>query len=118
MAIQPDLVGTIDLTGGSTAFTWAGTSLKGTNNIQAGETIWLTDTGGSVIVATVDSATTGTLTDPCPAALAGTAQGARIRYQADLSRVSAQTRQLIERISDGDEIAANINLMSLPVVGS
>ncbi len=117
MAIQPDLVGTITLTSGSTAFTWAGTSLVGAN-IQAGDQILLPGKIGVLTIATVASTTTGALTDECPAEAAGAGQAARIRYQSDLSRVSAQTRQLIERISDGDEIAANINLMSLPVVGS
>jgi hypothetical protein len=117
MATQPDLVGTITLTSGSTAFTWAGTSLVAAD-IRAGDQILLPGKAMVLTIATVATTTTGTLTDNCPADAAGSTQAARVRYQSDLSRTAAQTRELIQRISDGDEIAATINLMSLPEVGA
>lgn len=101
MAIQPDLVGTITLTSGSANFTWSGTSLV-TANIQAGDEIRLPGKAMVLTIATVASATTGTLTDNCPAAAAGSGQVARIRYQSDLSRVAAQTRQLIDLLGGGN----------------
>lgn len=101
MAIQPDLVGTITLTSGSANFTWSGTSLVSAN-IQAGDEIRLPGKAMVLTIATVASATTGTLTDNCPAAAAGSGQVARIRYQSDLSRVAAQTRQLIDLLGGGN----------------
>ncbi len=100
MAIQPDLVGTITLTSGSANFTWSGTSLVSAN-IQPGDQILLPAKAMVLTIATVASATTGTLTDNCPAAAAGSGQTARIRYQSDLSRVAAQTRQLIDMLGGG-----------------
>src|SRR5690606_24256828 len=105
--------GTIDLTDGSADFTWTGTSLVAAD-VRAGDQILLPGKAMVLTIATVATSTTGTLTDNCPAGAAGSTQVARIRYQSDLSRTAAQTRQLIELISDGDEIAATINLMSLP----
>lgn len=101
MSIQPDLVGTVTLTSGSTAFTWAGTSLVSAG-IQAGDEIKLPDKAMVLTIATVTSATEGTLTDNCPAAAEGSGQAARVRYQSDLSRVAAQTRQLIELLGTGN----------------
>lgn len=98
MAIQPDLVGTITLTSGSTAFTWTGTSLVSAA-IRPGDEIRLPGKAMVLTIATIASATTGTLTDNCPTAAAGSGQVARVRYQSDLSRVAAQTRQLIELLS-------------------
>lgn len=101
MAIQPDLVGTITLTSASTAFTWAGTSLVSAS-IQAGDEIRLPGKMGVLTIASITSATTGTLTDNCPASAAGAGQVARIRYQSDVSRVAAQMRQLIELLGSGN----------------
>lgn len=101
MAIQPDLVGTITLTSGSTAFTWAGTSLVSAN-IQPGDQILLPAKAMVLTIATVTSATAGTLTNNCPAGAAGAGQAARIRYQSDLSRVAAQMRELIELLGSGN----------------
>ncbi|EKF43965.1 ribonuclease III [Nitratireductor indicus C115] len=101
MALQPDLIGAVTLTAGSNEFTWAGASLVG-GAIQEGDTIHLPGSGLSMVIATVTGATTGTLTDNCPAAAAGAGQVARIRYQADLSRVAAKTWQLIELLGGGN----------------
>lgn len=101
MSIQPDLVGTITLTSGSTAFTWAGTSLVSAN-IQPGDQILLPAKAMVLTIATVTGATTGTLTNNCPAGAAGAGQAARIRYQSDLSRVAAQMRELIDLLGSGN----------------
>ena len=101
MAIQPDLVGTVTLTSGSPNFTVAGINLQ-TGAVQAGDTILLPLKGLVLTIATVTGASTGTLTDDCPAAAAGSGQVCRVRYQADLSRVSAATRVLMEMLANGN----------------
>lgn len=112
MAIQPDLVGTITLTAGSTAFTWAGTSLAAAD-IRPGDEIRLPAKG---LVLTIGgtkndiTATGGLLTDNCPAAAAGAAQTARLRYQPDLARTAAQTRELISRWGDDADMLRQIGM--------
>lgn len=100
MAIQPDLEGLVTLTEGSTAFTWTGPSLV-SRVVREGEQILLPD---KALILTIGVTPTevdeGVLTDECPADAAGTDQVARIRYQSDLSRVTAATRDLLELLSD------------------
>lgn len=101
MALQPDLVGAVTLTSGQTTFTWAGPSLT-MADVKEGDSILLPAKGLTLKVATRTSATAGTLTDPCPAAAAGSAQVARLEFQADIARVAAKTYNLIELLGSGN----------------
>ena len=101
MALQPDYTtGTITLTSGSVNFTTSGAALQ-TAAIQAGDQILLPAKGLVLTIASITGQNSGTLTDNCPAAAVGAAQGYRIRYQSDLARVASATRDLLLRLDNG-----------------
>lgn len=101
MAIDDDIVCTITLTSGSVNFTVAGANLT-TADIKPGDEIRLPLKGLTLTVAEVLTATTGKLTDNCPAAAAGAAQPARLRYQPDLSRAAAKFENLTTLLGAGN----------------
>lgn len=101
MATDSDLVCTITLTSGSKDFTIAGASLV-TADIQPGDEINLPLKGLTLTIGEVLTATTGKLTDNCPAAAAGAAQAARLRYQSDLSRAAAKFENLATLLGNGN----------------
>ena len=101
MATDSDLVCTITLTSGSKDFTIAGASLV-TADIQPGDGIMLPLKGLTLTIGEVLTATTGKLTDNCPAAAAGAAQAARLRYQPDLSRAAAKFENLATLLGNGN----------------
>lgn len=101
MATDTDLVCTITLTSGSKDFTIAGASLV-TADIQPGDEINLPLKGLTLTIGEVLTATTGKLTDNCPAAAAGAAQAARLRYQSDLSRAAAKFENLATLLGNGN----------------
>lgn len=101
MATDTDLVCTITLTSGSKDFTIAGASLV-TADIQPGDEIKLPLKGLTLTIGEVLTATTGKLTDNCPAAAAGAAQAARLRYQSDLSRAAAKFENLATLLGNGN----------------
>lgn len=101
MAAQPDLVGTVTLTSGQVGFTVAGINMVAAD-VLAGEQILLPAKGLVLTIGSRTNATTGALSDPCPAAAAGAAQPCRIRFQSDLARVAAQARNLIDLIGSGN----------------
>ena len=101
MAIDSDLACTITLTSGSKDFTIAGASLV-TADIQPGDEIKLPLKGLTLTIGEVLTATTGKLTDNCPAAAAGAAQAARLRYQSDLSRAAAKFENLTTLLGNGN----------------
>lgn len=101
MAIQPDLVGTITLTGDETEFTVDGIQLVAANVI-AGDQIVLPAKGLVLTIGERTGATTGELTDPCPAIAAGADQPVRIRFQSDLSRGKAETYNLLQTLRSGN----------------
>lgn len=101
MAIQPDLVGTVTLEEASAAFDWTGISLT-VADIRPGDTIFLPEKGLSFVIGEVTGAGSGMLTDPVPAVADGEDQAARIRFQSDLSRMPAATRDLLLKLSSGN----------------
>ena len=101
MAFDTDVVCTISLTSGSKDFTVAGANLT-TENVQRGEQILLPAKALTLTIGEVLTATTGRLTDNCPAAAAGAAQPARIHYQADLSRALAEMVNLRKLLGKGN----------------
>lgn len=100
MAPRPDTTtGTITLTNGLTAFTTVGTNMM-TRGHLPGDTI--RRNGLVLTIATITGENTGTLEDPCPAGAAGAGVPVRIRWQADGSRVAAQTRNMIDVLGNGN----------------
>lgn len=94
MAPRPDTVtGTITLTAGQVAFTTVGTNML-TRQHLPGDTI--RRAGFSLIIDEITGENTGTLVEPCPADAAGIDVPVRIRFQADGSRIAAQTRNLLD----------------------
>lgn len=104
MAVPTDITaGTITLTNGSTAFTGTGTGWLASDIREGDLIIWLE--GGedfsSPIIASIESNTAGTLEENWAGpTLSGVRY--RIRYQWDSSRVSAQARQLIDQLGNGN----------------
>lgn len=93
--------GTITLTNGSTAFTGSGTGWQAADFREgdvifqvAGQTQW------TAVVQSITSNTSGTLVRPWGGAT-GTYQY-RMRYMADGARVTAQARNLIELLGNGN----------------
>jgi len=102
MATRTDTTtGTITLTSGSAAFTTVGTNLI-TRGHLPGDEIYSVATGAWLIIETITGENTGTLRYNCPAACAGTGLPVNIRFQADGSRVSAQARNLIDKLGNGN----------------
>jgi len=110
MAGRPDYrSGSITLTSGSTDFTTTGAALQAAS-IQTGDSV-LTQ-GLMLPIATITGQNSGTLADPCPAAAAGT-HDLVVRYQADGSRLSAMTQQLVGMLGNGN-VAALAALLGAP----
>ena len=111
MAPRPDTTtGTITLTNGLTAFTTVGTQMI-TRGHLPGDTI--RRNGLVLTIATITGENTGTLEDPCPAGAAGSGVPVRIRWQADGSRVAAQTRNLVDVLGNGN-LEAEAGLTGAP----
>lgn len=97
---KPDYtVGNIVLTAGSKDFTVTGGANLQTANILPGYTI-LHPNGKILVIATVASATSGTLLDNCPTDCGGTIR-TLIRYQSEGSSLSAAVRDLLSGINSG-----------------
>lgn len=104
MALPADYItGTITLTNGSVDFTGVGTGWLAAD-FREGDTIPYVAGGESFappIIQSITSNTAGTLTTPWAGpTLTGVAY--RMRYQWDSSRVSAQTRTMIEQLGNGN----------------
>lgn len=93
--------GTISLTSGLANFTTSGAALEAAG-IGPGDQILLPAKGLLLTIATITGQNAGTLTDPCPAAAAGSGQAYRIRFQNDASRLSARHAALIALLSGGN----------------
>lgn len=105
MPVPTDITaGTISISGSTV--TGVGTSFVASDIRQGDLFIWIEGGAGqwSPIVQTVTSNTTLTLVEPWTGP---TISGARyrLRYQWDSSRVSAQSRQLIEMLDNGNVLA-------------
>lgn len=98
---RPDwTVGTLTLTGGSTAFTATNAELI-LAAIREGDAI-ITPTGFFLPIETLDEdGLTGTLSNPAPAAAAGTFD-TRIRYQSDNSRFTGALLALTRQLTGGN----------------
>jgi hypothetical protein len=104
MAVPTDYIsGTITLTNGSTAFTGNGTGWLAADFREGDLIIWIE--GGedfsSPIIQEILTNTSGTLTSEWVGPTL-TNVSYRMRYQWDSSRVSAQSRQLIEQLGNGN----------------
>lgn len=104
MTIPTDYIsGTITLTNGSSSFTGNGTAWLAADFREGDLIIWVE--GGedfsSPIIQEILTNTTGTLTNSW-AGPTVTNVPYRMRYQWDSSRVSAQARQLIEQLGNGN----------------
>ncbi len=98
---RPDwTVGTLTLTGGSTAFTATNAELI-LAAIREGDAI-ITPTGFFLPIETLaDDGLTGTLSNPAPVAAAGTFD-TRIRYQSDNSRFTGALLALTRQLTGGN----------------
>lgn len=98
---RPDwTVGTLTLTGGSTAFTATNAELI-LAAIREGDAI-ITPSGFFLPIETLDEdGLTGTLSNPAPAAAAGTFS-TRIRYQSDNSRFTGALLALTRQLTGGN----------------
>lgn len=107
MPVPTDITaGTITITNGSTAVTGVGTSWLASDLRQGDIILWIDGGDGfqTPIIQTVNSNTSITLANSWTGpTLTGVAY--RIRYQWDSSRVSAQSRQLIELLDNGNVLA-------------
>lgn len=105
MALPADYItGTITLTNASNAFTGTGTGWQAADFREGDVILGIQDNAGVVyVVASILDNTSGTLTQPW-AGPTGT-YTYRMRYEWDSSRVSAQTRTLIELLGNGNLIA-------------
>lgn len=104
MPVPTDYIsGTITLTNGSSAFSGVGTGWLAAD-FREGDSIVYIEGGEDFappIIQTITTNTSGTLTNPWAGpTLTGVAY--RMRYQWDSSRVSAQSRQLIEQLGNGN----------------
>lgn len=100
MLLQSDYTtGTVSISAGGTALTGVGTQWNSAG-LQPGDE-FIAD-GWRAIIASINSNTSITLeaTGVRGSALSGAAY--RIRYQPDVSRVAAQTRQLIDLLASGN----------------
>lgn len=106
MAVLSDYTaGTITLTNGSASFTGSGTGWQ-TALFRAGDMIIDVPgaNGHDGVISTITSETAGTLTRVWQGpTLTGVAY--RMRYQSDGARVSAQSRNLIEQLGNGNIVA-------------
>lgn len=107
MPVPTDITaGALTITNGSTAVTGAGTSWLASDLRQGDLMLWIEGGDGfwQPILRSVESNTALTLEEPWEGP---TLTGARyrIRYQWDSSRVSAQSRQLIELLDNGNLLA-------------
>lgn len=104
MAVPTDITaGTITLTNGSKAFTGLGTGWVA-SDIRKGDLIVFiegAETWNSPIIADITSNTTGLLEEDWAGPTLANVRY-RIRYQWDSSRVSAQSRQLIDQLENGN----------------
>lgn len=102
MAPLPDYVaGTITLTNGSTAFTGSGTGWLAAGFREGDTILGIEDNPGVVyVVESVTDNDSGTLTQPWDGPT-GT-YTYRMRYLSDGQRVTAQARQLIEMLGNGN----------------
>ncbi|OAB83653.1 hypothetical protein A4G21_04660 [Brucella intermedia] len=108
MAVLPDYVtGTITLANGSTTVTGTGTMFE-TAAFRAGDTLQIQNL--TAIIASVDSNTSLTLTEPWTGTSLTNAPY-RARYLPDGARVTAQTTTLIELLGNG----VLSNIASVPV---
>lgn len=100
-ALSDYTAGTITLTNGSTAFTGAGTGWQAAD-FREGDTILGIEANGGdqYVVEAITGNAAGTLTQPWEGA-SGT-YTYRMRYLADGARVTAQARELIELLGNGN----------------
>jgi len=103
-ALSDYVAGTITLTNGSTDFTGTGTGWLAAD-FREGDTIFQVagQTQWDAVIASITSNTAGTLALPW-----GGANGTyayRMRYMADGARVTAQARNLIELLGNGNALA-------------
>lgn len=105
MALPADYItGTITLTNGSAAFTGTGTGWLAADFREGDVILGIQDNAGAVyVVQSITGNAAGTLTQPWAGAT-GT-YTYRMRYEWDSSRVSAQTRTLIELLGNGNLMA-------------
>lgn len=107
MPVPTDITaGTITITNGSTALTGIGTAWLASDIRQGDLFIWIEGGDGfwQPIVESVESNTAVTLAEPWEGpTLTGVPY--RLRYQWDSSRVSAQSRQLIDLLGNGNVVA-------------
>lgn len=108
MPVPTDITaGTLTITNGSTAVTGTGTTWLASDLRQGDVILWIEGGDGfqTPILADVPSSNTAlTLVEPWEGpTLTGVRY--RIRYQWDSSRVSAQSRQLIELLDNGNVLA-------------
>jgi hypothetical protein len=102
MPVPTDITaGTIAISG--TTVTGVGTNFVASDVRQGDIFIWVEGGAGSQvpIVATVNSPTSITLAEPWTGAAIPAGSRYRLRYQWDSSRVSAQSRQLIDLLDNG-----------------
>lgn len=116
MALPADYTsGTITLTNGSPNFTGTGTGWLAADFREGDILLGIQDHAGQVyVVQEITSQTSGVLTQDWAGA-SGTYQY-RMRYEWDSSRVSAQTRTLIELLGNGNlQALANLTGPGVPV---
>jgi len=103
-ALSDYVAGTITLTNGSTDFTGAGTGWLAAD-FREGDTIFQVagQTQWDAVIASITSNTAGTLALPWGGATGTYAY--RMRYMADGARVTAQARNLIELLGNGNALA-------------
>lgn len=108
MPVPTDITaGTLTITNGSTAVTGVGTSWLASDLRQGDIILWIEGGDGfqTPILADVPASNTAlTLVEPWEGPTL-TSVRYRIRYQWDSSRVSAQSRQLIEMLDNGNVLA-------------
>lgn len=116
MALPADYTsGTITLTNGSPNFTGTGTGWQAADFREGDILLGIQDHAGQVyVVQEITSQTSGILTQDWAGA-SGTYEY-RMRYEWDSSRVSAQTRTLIELLGNGNlQALANLTGPGVPV---
>lgn len=102
MPVPTDITaGTISVSG--TTVTGVGTSFANSDIRQGDTFVWIETGAGrqAPIVSTVNSNTSITLAEPWTGTAVPAGSRYRLRYQWDSSRVSAQSRQLIEMLDNG-----------------
>lgn len=119
MAVPTDITaGTLTITNGSTAVTGSGTAWLASDLRQGDIILWIEGGDGfqTPILAGVPASNSAlTLAEPWPGPTLTNVRY-RIRYQWDSSRVSAQSRQLIEVLDNGNILAlASLTGPGVPV---